>query len=298
MKLNYNKIKINNMKILKKMSLLTLLSLNAVSFNACGNSNSANNQVNSNAEVKQSTLLNQQSENSYQTSQKSTLGVQTKLDKAKKEGKAVFVVVTGNEVTNTAQATTIAKGANEIYKNAVIVQMNRDDVANASLVNEWRLSGAPLPLILAISPNGTLTGGYILKQATAENIAALIPSPKMEMVYEAVKNKKYSVVVFSKKSFTDKNEVVKIAKNAVSQLKDEAVFIEVDMDDENETSFINKLRINKSNVKSSVTVVINKQGQLAGTSTTIPDAEKLVKAAKTPIKSGCGPGCGPSGCGK
>lgn len=59
-----------------------------------------------------------------------------------------------------------------------------------------------------------------------------------------------------------------------------------------------QLRINPETAKASVTLVINKQGQVAGTSTTVPDSKKLVSAAKTPVKSGCGPGCGPAGCGK
>jgi len=45
-------------------------------------------------------------------------------------------------------------------------------------------------------------------------------------------------------------------------------------------------------------LVINKQGQVAGTATTIPDAKKLASAATAIPKGGCGPGCGPAGCGK
>jgi hypothetical protein len=232
------------------------------------------------------------------SSVKQQLTVNQSLDKAKSEGKAVFIVVTGTGATDTDKATAIAKGATTIYKNAVIVQMNRDDSSNAQLVTEWRLAGAPLPLILVVSSKGLPTGGYVLNDATAENIAALVPSPKLEAVYEAISNGKHAIVVFSKKSFTDKAEVIKISKEAVSMLNKEAVFVEVDMDDLNETNFMNQLRINKSTAKASLTLVINKQGQIAGTSTTIPDATKLVAAAKAPVKSGCGPGCGPAGCGK
>ncbi|MCK7519969.1 MAG: hypothetical protein MZV64_20710 [Ignavibacteriales bacterium] len=92
--------------------------------------------------------------------------------------------MSGNGVTGTEKAVSIAEKAKTIYKNAVLLQMNRDDAANAQLVNEWRLSGAPLPLILVVSPKGILTGGRILAQATAENIASLVPSPKKEAVIE------------------------------------------------------------------------------------------------------------------
>ena len=280
------------MTILKKWQLLTLLLVNAVTFNACSNPNAANNKVDANNNAQQKTEATQQ------PVQKGTSGVQTELDKAKKAGKAVFVVVTGTGATDTDKATTIAKGANGIYKNAIVIQMNRDDAANASLVAEWRLAGAPIPLILVISSKGQPTGGYVLAQATAENIAALIPSPKLEEVYAAIASSKHAIVVFTKKSFVDRTEVIKIAKDAVAKLNNEAVFVEVDMDDSKENGFMNQLRIDKLSTKASVTVVINKQGQVAGTSTTVPDAAKLVAAAKTPVRGGCGPGCGPAGCGR
>ena len=280
------------MKILQNWQLLTLLLANALIFNACGNSNAENKQASVNSTIQQ------QPETCQQHVPVSKSNLQAELNNAKKAGKAVFVVVTGAGLTNTDKATTIAKAANAIYKNAVVVKMNRDDAANAKLVTEWRLTGVPLPLILVVSPKGLPTGGYVLEQATAENISALVPSPKLEAVYEAIGSGKHAIVVFTKKSFADRTEVLKIAKEAVSKLNNEAALVEVDMDDSKETNFMNQLRIDRLATKASITLVINKQGQVAGTSTTVPDAAKLVAAAKTPVKSGCGPGCGPAGCGK
>ncbi|MCX6335650.1 MAG: hypothetical protein NT092_15350 [Bacteroidia bacterium] len=216
---------------------------------------------------------------------------------AKNAGKAVFLVVTSTGATGTDKAIQIAHAANFINKNAVVIQMNKDDAANASLVNEYRLSGVPVPLILVISSKGLPTGGYILEQATAENVAALVPSPKLEEVYSAINSGKYAIVVFSKNTFTDRSEVLKECKKAVSTLG-EAVLVEVDINDNNEANFFNQLRIDKTQLTASLTLVINKQGQVAGTATTIPDATKLVAAAKTPVAGGCGPGCGPAGCAK
>lgn len=292
-KQNIQQLIITKMRKIKKWHLLTLLLANVLTFNACSNTPAENNQINTKNDVQQKTEISQ-----LQPLKTNTSPVQAELDKAKKAGKAVFVVVTGNGITNAGQATTIAKGANEIYKNAVIVEMNRDEAVNTQLVTEWRLSGAPLPLILVISNKGIPTGGYLLEKATPENLAALIPSPKLEMVYDAIGNNKYAVVAFTKKTFTDRAEVLKECNRAVTLLNNEAVFIEVDMEDQKETGFMQQLRISPLIAQASVTLVINKQGQVAGQSTTIPSAEKLVLAAKTPVRGGCGPGCGPAGCGK
>ena len=275
---------------LMKWSVLSFCTITILS--ACGNSNAVNKQPGINTEVKQSSAPEQKSAVTSGGSK-----IQADLDKAKKDGKAVFVVVTGTGVTETDKATTVAKGANAIYKNSAVVQLDRDDAANSQLVAEWRLAGAPLPLLLVISPKGLLTGGMVLSDATAENLAAMIPTQKLEEVFATIKDKKSALVVFSKKTLSDRTEVIKECKNAVALLKNNAVIIEVDMDDANEANFIKQLNIDKA-ATVSTTLVINTQGQVAGTSTSVPDAEKLASAATAPVKSGCGPGCGPSGCAK
>ena len=225
-------------------------------------------------------------------------GAVESINAAKVAGKPVFLVVTGTGATGIDKAMTIAHAANFISKNAVVIQMNRDEASNAKLVAEYRFSGAPVPLILVISSKGMPTGGYLLEQATAENLAALIPSPRLEAVFDAIASNKTALVVFSRKTFTDKAEVLKECKSAVSKLNNKAVIVEVDMDDTREVNFMNQLRIDKNQFNGSLTLVINTQGQVAGTSTTVPDAAKLALAATTPVQGGCGPGCGPQGCGQ
>lgn len=277
---------------LKKVSLLSFSVISLWALTACGNSNAVNKQANSSAEINQ----NSQPEQPV-TLPVSNSKIQADLEKAKKEGKAVFVVVTGTGVTETDKATTVAKGANAIYKNSAVVQFDRDDSANSQLVAEWRLAGAPLPLLLVVSPKGQLSGGMILSQATAENIAALIPSPKLEEVQTAIITSKPVLVVFTKKSMSDRTEVLQVVKETLTKLKNNAVIIEVDMEDAQEANFMNQLQIDKASLVST-TLVINTQGQVAGTSKSVPNAEKLALAATAPVKSGCGPGCGPAGCAK
>jgi len=283
------------MRNFKILQLSALLVASVLTLSACSNSNAGNERISkavNNDGIQQETESNVQSSAQPQGSK-----LQTELDKAKKAGQAVFVVVTGNGVTDVPKATTIANGAKAIYKNAIVMVLNRDDASNAALVTEWRLSGATLPLILVISPKGMPTGGYLLAQATSENVAALVPSPKLEEVYAAINSKKPAIVVFTKKSLSDRTAVVQECQKTITKLNNNAVLVEVDMDDSKEVNFMNQLRIDKAS-KASTTIVINTQGQVAGTSTTVPDATKLAAAATQPVKGGCGPGCGPAGCGK
>lgn len=283
---------------MKNLQILVLSLISATVIASCGNSAS------SQAIDKQSgkdiaasgTVSSSTSVLNTNTSIESN-GTVDNLAAAKKAGKAVFLVVTGTGATNVDKALAIAKEANAIYKDAVVIQMDKDDSSNAQLVSEYRLAGAPVPVILVISSKGVATGGYVLAQATSENLAALVPSPKLEEVYAAIASGKSAITVFSKKSINDRKEVLKICKEAISILKNNAVLIEVDMDDSKETNLMNQLRIDKTS-SITQTFVINTKGQVSGTATNIPDAQKLADAATTVLSGGCGSGCGPAGCGK
>ena len=220
------------------------------------------------------------------------------IEKANKKGNVVFLVVTDKGNIKNQEAMTLAKNAQKTFAKSTVLELDRGNVADYSLVKEYGLAGAPVPLILVIAKNGFVVGGAPLQGLTVDDIVQMIPTPKLEDLYASVAKGKHAIIVFSKKAFADKNETIKNSKEAVSMLNGEAVYIEVDMDDPKEANFTNKLGIDKSQTKASITLVVNKQGQVAGTSTTIPDPQKLVTAAKTPVKGGCGPGCGPAGCGK
>ena len=214
--------------------------------------------------------------------------VKSALENAHNSGKAVFVVVSGNGVPGTEKAVSIAEKAKTIYKNAVLLQMNRDDAANAQLVNEWRLSGAPLPLILVVSPKGILTGGRILAQATAENIASLVPSPKKEAVLEQMTSGKSVFLLVSKKGMAKKSEQLSTCQKACFEMKENAKVIEIDLDDPLENAFLSELKISQ-NITEPLTYVINSSGQITGTFNGEANTAILVASAKKVITSSCCP---------
>lgn len=277
------------MDFLKKWSILSILIICFYTLSACGNSN-ANNQTKSGNEVKQNSQPEQQKETTGTISK-----IQTELDKAKKAGKAVFVVVTGTGSADTDKAIAIAKSANGIYKNATVIELNRDDATNAKLVAEWRLAGAPLPLLLTLSAKGYLVGGFLLEQATSDKLAGIVPSPKLDNVYEALNNQKSVMIVLSKKSYLDRTKIVANCNEAKSQLKNKAEIIEIDLDDTKEASTIKQLGSQiKPNVTS--TIVINSSGQTTGAFDGAVEADQLVLAATKVVKSSCCPGGSSSGC--
>lgn len=286
------------MNLLKKTQYLLLVTA-IFAFISCNESNAGSNKS---TEVKSANTESQDQSGSQveETSQKTATGsskVQTELDKAKKAKKAVFVVITAKDVTNLDKAQQIAKGAAKIYSNSSIVMLNRDDASNAVLVKDWGLAGIPVPFIVVVSPLGIPSGGLPVADATAESISALVPSSKLDQVYQGVNSGKNVIILFTKSTFTDKAQAQLNCREAVKLLNNEAVFVEVDMKDQKEFKFMSDFKIDRENAKQSVTLVINKSGQIAGTYTTTPVTSKLVASAKTPVKKACCPSGSSAGCG-
>lgn len=274
------------MKNSKKIQLFALLLATSASFTACAGPTNGN----SPASVKTNAQAGAQAKT--EISQKP---IKADIEKAKASGKAVFVVVTNKDAIGTDKAMKIAKEASSIYKKSSVVQMNRDIPANSEFVSQWGLSGAPLPIILCISPKGYATGGFILSEATAKKIAELVPSPKADEVYGAMNDKKSTIIIISKKSNTDKAKILANCKAAAKQLKDKAVIVEIDANDPKEAEFIKKMNLKVVPNATSV-VVLNASGQTAGTFNGKVETTQIVTAAKKVVKSGCGSSCSPGGC--
>jgi len=222
---------------------------------------------------------------------------QQKIDAATAAGKAVFLVVTDQGVGETGKALEIAKQSNKSYTNSTVIQMNRSEPSDATLVKQYGLAGAPLPVILVIAQNGSVTGGYVLNQASPEKLVALIPSPKKAEVLQALSANKSVFIVATSKTMKQKSEIIGTCAQACVEMQQNAKVIEIDLDDPKEAKFLAELKIDRS-LKSPQTFVINSKGQLTGKFDGSVNSAVLVASAKK-VSAGCGSGCGPKqGCGK
>lgn len=276
------------MKTSGRFRLLALLMALSITFSACANSNAETKQANSNKSLKEK-------ENPELKSVKNDSRLQTELNNAKASKKAVFLVVTGNGATDVDKAKAIAKAAVNVKNNAIMLLMDKDLPANAELVRKWGLSGAPVPLILTISAKGFPTGGFVLADATADKVATLVPTPKLDDVYEALNAKKPVFLVVSKKTNIDKSAILSACKSASKQLSGNVVIVEIDSTDPKEAAFIKNLNL-QSPSNSTTVIVLNTSGQSTGKYNGKVESAELVSATKKVISGGCGTGCAPGGC--
>ena len=217
------------------------------------------------------------------------------IEKAGKACKPVFLVAFNGNSAEADKAFAIADEAKKTYKgSSVVIKMNTTDATNNPIVTKYRLSGAPLPLILVLDKNSIIAGGLPLKDATAAKLVEMIPTPKTSDLLKAISEGKSVYVVAYKESMTNQKNVMDNCAMACGKMDNKSVTIKVDMDDKKEAKLLQTLKCDL-NAKEPITYVINKSGQVIGTHNGITDVNTLVASAKKAPASGCCPSGAPAG---
>ena len=213
------------------------------------------------------------------------------LQAAAKKGQPALVLLTDTGAQKLARETI------QQIKDAVLVELNRSDAANVSLVSQYRLAGAPVPLFLVFAPNGTMAGGQVFGQATTASLVKMLPTPKKAEVLKALQGGNAVLLVASKKGMEAKAKAMQNCAAACGQIKGKSTTVQVDMDDPAELAFLQEIKVDPK-ATAPTTVVLNAQGQIAGTFTGAADVGALVQAASKKAggccAAGSGKSCGPT----
>ena len=211
-----------------------------------------------------------------------------RLQLAADEGNVVFVLVTEPSVIGMDQARQTIQGALNQIPGSVMIESNRADVANSPFVQQYKLSAAPVPLILVFASNGVMAGGNVASRLTAQQLVAMVPSPKKAEVLKAIQSGQAVYLAASRSGMASTPFVAKGCAAACSQMQGKCVFVEVNMDDPVEKVFLNQLKVN-TQATEPVTVVINAKGQITGSYTGMVEVENLIASATKVVASGCCP---------
>ncbi|HOY30799.1 MAG TPA: hypothetical protein PKW80_02860 [Bacteroidales bacterium] len=219
------------------------------------------------------------------------------LEKAKNDGKPIFLVITGTGATGINEAIKNVTDANRNLSKSLVYSLDKDNSANNELVNRFGIATIPVPFILVISSKGIAVAGGTPTQMTAEQIIKSIPSPKQDEVYMALSEKRPVFIVVSKKNYTDKENILAVCKNASNKNNMKPAIVEIDFDDQNEKAFLGQIGITSIN-GTTITAVANAAGQITGTFPGMPTTNQLNAAAnKVQQSGGCCPGGSSKGCG-
>jgi hypothetical protein len=225
---------------------------------------------------------------------------QQDLDSAARQKKVAFILVTDQGAAGVDQARNLIQQAMSQVKKSVLVEVDRSSPGNADLVAKFRLAGSPVPLILVAARNGILAGGIAAAQATSDGLVGMVPSPKKAEALEAIQSGKAVLLSVSRKGMATQSGAKAACAAACGQMADKCVTVQIDMDDPQEAGFLAAMKVNLASTEP-VTLVINAQGQVAGTYAGAADVAMLVQAATKKV-GGCCPstvqggakGCGPA----
>ena len=220
------------------------------------------------------------------------------IKQAAAAGKYLFVFFSKTDDDQTvAMRKVFDQAIGKVADRAQTVAVNITNTSEKAIVDKYDLSRAPMPLVLAIAPNGAITGGFPSKFEERELLDAFA-SPGTEKVMKSLQDGKL-VFVCVQNAKTKSNDA---AMQGVREFKTDARFasateiVTLDPTDKQEAKFLTDLKVSPD-IAEATTVFVVPPGQavskIEGATNKDALVELLSKAA-----TGCGPGgCGPGGCG-
>ncbi len=219
------------------------------------------------------------------------------IENAAADGKYAFIFFYSDEseVTQSARSE-FGRIISEVADKAVPLEIDTRDPAEMPTVNKFNVRGAPMPLVLAVAPNGAITGGFPTEFSEAQLLGAFA-SPGQEKSLKALQERRI-VILSIQNGTTASNEA---AMKGVRELKTDpnfgpsTVLVAIDPADPVESGFLEALQVSPQ-TKEAITVCLVPPGRAIARFNGGTEKDAIVAALSS--GGGCGPnGCGPNGCG-
>lgn len=171
------------------------------------------------------------------------------------------------------------------------------DPAEREIVKKFGLDRAPMPLALAIAPNGAIMGGFP-NEVTEEALVGAFGTPVTEKCMKSLQDGKLVFVCVQNASTTLNAEALQGVQNfkAEAQYAGATEIVMLDPASSAEASFLGDLKIDPQ-TKVAVTAFLGPPGAVIAEFEGATEKDQLI-AALQKASSACGPGgsCGPAGC--
>jgi hypothetical protein len=220
------------------------------------------------------------------------------IKQAADAGKYLFVFFSKTDDDQTlAMRKVFDKAMEKVADRAQSVAVNVSDDSENDIVDKFGLSRAPMPLVLAMAPNGAVTGGFPTKFEEKQLLDAFA-TPGTEKVVRSLQDGKLVFVCVQ----NDKTKSNDAAMQGVRDFKTDARFasateiVTLDPTDAKEASFLTDLKVSPDTAEAT-TVFVAPPGTALGKFEGATNKDALVEVLSK-ANTGCGTGgCGPSGCG-
>jgi len=209
----------------------------------------------------------------------------------------LFVFESDNEATATAKRA-VEAAATKIGNKAELVSVNRDSAAEKAIIEKFQLNRAPMPIVLALAPNGAIMGAYFDEKLKDPQLQDAIASESEQQCVKALQDGKL-VLLCAQNATTKSNDA---AMQGVNEFKADTRFAEsteivkIDPSSAAEQSFLAKLKIDPK-ITEATTAFLAPPGSVVAKVNGATTKDALVSALTAASSGGCGAGgCGPKGC--
>ncbi len=220
------------------------------------------------------------------------------LEQASQENKYLFIYFhDGDDEINGVSRKTFELIMDTMTDEAMWVAVNKNAPTERRIVEKLRVQTAPMPLVVAMAPNGAVTGGFAPGQEiTEESLRGVIATPGLQKCLKALQERKIVFLCAQNK----KTKFNSAAMQGVNDFKSDPQFaqfteiITIDPADKIEEKFIAQLKIDP-NTNGAITAFLAPPGSIIGKYEGATDKEMLLASLQQAMAS-CGSGCGPQGC--
>lgn len=185
------------------------------------------------------------------------------LEKSATDGKYTFLVFyKANDAATQSVAATLKEGLAIHHENAVGAYVNIVSPTDKALVDRFDVSRAPMPMIVAVAPNGAITGMFTQK-LSAELIENAFVTPTMSRCMKSLQEGK---LVFVSVQGSSKAPALASLKDfqADPHFKDRLANYSMLAADSAETKFLKQMQIDPATAKGTTTVLLAPPGVLVG----------------------------------
>lgn len=220
------------------------------------------------------------------------------MEKAAADNKYLFAFFWKDEDHATTTRKEVFEAATQkLAERASTVVVRVTDRSESGIVEKFGVNRAPMPLVLAIAPNGAITGGFP-REFTEEELLNAFASPALTKCMKPLQEGKLVLLCVQ----NDKTKRNAEALRGVNDFKADARFgnvteiVMLDPSDEAESSFLGDLQIDP-HTPTAVTAFLVPPGSAIAEFEGETNKELFLTALQS--AGSCGPGgaCGPAGCG-
>lgn len=223
----------------------------------------------------------------------------TAIDRASQDNKYLFIFFyRGNTAQTSSMRDVFNRAMNAAQGRGESISVNVDDPSETGIVKKFNAKDAPMPLVLAVAPNGAITANFVTN-FTERQVLEAFATPAMENLLVSLQQGKLVVLCVQNGKTRSNIEAMRGVQEFVSDQRftNFVQVLKLDPSQPRELPFLAKLGMTSPIVEAE-TLLIAPPGSLIGNFKGATDKNQLIATLTKATSGGCGAGgCGAGGCG-